>query len=102
MTERAFHFVQRENQARQQDGPLHFGKREHFNLFADCIQSSGVVFLPRLLEAIVAHGAAAVWFAAVVLSEPSVSSGQSVELVDQGLVVFWRMRIEQIAFPENF
>src|SRR5260221_3783579 len=71
------------------------------NFLADRVQSSGVVFLPRLLEAIVADGATVVRFAAVVFSEPSISSRQSVEMVNQSLVVLWRMRVEQIAFPDH-
>lgn len=82
MTERAFHFVQRENQARQQDGPLHLGECEPINLLANRIQSPRVVFLPRLFETIFADGVAAVRFATVVLSEPSVLSRQRVEMVN--------------------
>src|ERR1035437_171407 len=85
------------NQTGQRNGLFHFRELEPFDFLADGIQPPSVVLLPRLLEIIFAHGTTAIGIATIILCEPTVFSGQRVEMVNERFIVFRRMRIEQIA-----
>jgi hypothetical protein len=58
--------------------------------------------LPRFFEAVFAGGTSVVRLATVMFREPSILAGQCIEMINERLIMFGRMRIEEVTGCKHF
>src|SRR6185369_1115813 len=93
VSDRAVNLVHRMNQARQSDGFLIATQIQPLDLFTNRVELKRVLFLPRTLESVAP---------AIVFGKPAFLTWQSIQMVDQGLVMIARKWSKQVTISEHF